>query len=173
MKFTRVATLCFAALMIFTVLSGCTAATAYQKSIYNDDSKIVKQADSFNFKTRIGNTTDKESSVKFGTFYGMETIWFVESEGNGTITFQYSSKVDKRKFKCVLITPKDKVIDVFEQSGEGEKSLDIPEGKNRIKIIGNNASGEIKLEIAADGDCVVKNVELNNFGSIYQKAFQQ
>src|SRR5690554_5764091 len=60
-------------LMVF-LLSGCTAVGEYQRSIYDDDTKVVKQGDSYTFTRRIGNTGKEGLSLDYQGFSGKQMI---------------------------------------------------------------------------------------------------
>lgn len=125
-------------------LAGCN--NTYQKSIYSDNSKIVQSGDSYSFKTRIGNQIDNNMDVQFSVFNGMQTIWTIDIKQNSKMKINYISKIDSGKFKVVLVTPDKKIINILENSKESSDILDIPPGKNIVKIIGYNAKGNIKMD---------------------------
>jgi len=146
-------------LLLAIVQVGCYSASAYQKSLYNDDKAIVKQNDSYNFVKRISTNTNDKSSVKFKTFYGMETLWVINSEGSGKALIDYTSEINKGKFKCVLVNPNNEVIELFTNNSKGSTEIDLKEGTSRIKIVGNDTGGEFSITIKSEGDAVVKKSE--------------
>lgn len=159
MKNFKIIKLLVLTIILVFLAVGCSSISAYQKSIYYDDSIIAKTADSYTFTSRVGSTTHKESSIKYGTFIGMETIWVIESKGQGSFTIEYDSKVKKGEFKVVLITPDNNVTNILKQNQGGTTKIKAPKGKSRIKIVGNEAGGECLLIIKTEGDTVIKTFE--------------
>lgn len=151
---------------IFIVLSlslfllgvgGCNVSD-YQKSIYSDNSKIAKEADSYTFNNRIGSTNKNETNIEFSAFTGMETIWIIEVKEEGSVSVNYESKIENGDFKTVLISPNGVLTNIFEQSKSGTSTLNLQKGKNRIKIVGNDAKGEVTLLIKIDEDMQIYNL---------------
>lgn len=141
------------------ILSGC-AVSEFQKTVYNDDSKIVKQADSYNFRSRVGTTTNEKSEIKFTTFYGMDTLWSIEAKEEAAITVEYELKIEKGNFKIVLIGPDNKVITITDGGKSGKQELKLQKGNSRIKIVGKDAKGQVKMYIKGDRNLKIK--KLNN-----------
>ena len=138
---------------------GCSKISSYQKSIYDDNSKIAKAGDSYSFKNRVGNTMNNKATINFTTFYGMQTLWNIQSEGNGRITIQYYSNTKKGKFKVVYIDPNNEIENILQQSGEGTIKIDTKKGKSRIKLVGDNGGGTVKLNLEAQGDVRIENID--------------
>lgn len=142
-------------ILILGIVTGCNV-NDYQKNIYSDNSKIVKEGDSYTFKNRLGSTTKDEINIKFSTFYGMQTIWIIEASKEGVLTINYESQIKNGDFKTVLISPDDVVSHIFEQSENGNTTLNIPKGKSRIKIVGNGANGEVAITIKPDENMQIR-----------------
>jgi len=135
------------------ILTGCTK---YQRDIYNDDSKISGEADSYTFRTRLGNTYDDKAKFKFSKFYGMETLWVVNAKAEGAITLDIKAEVNNGKFKAVLISPDKQVSTIFEGSKEEKLEVKVPKGKSRIKVVGDGAKGEVNIIIKESDNIKVK-----------------
>jgi subtilisin-like proprotein convertase family protein len=133
-------------LMCIFALGGC-AVSDYQKSLYKDDSKIASQADSYSFRNRLGSASSGKASVKFGTFFGMDTLLAIEASQESTASLEVDVKINSGDFKVVLISPDNKVTTIAEGTKSGLQELKLQKGKSRIKIVGNNAKGEVKLNI--------------------------
>lgn len=127
-------------------LTGCRVSD-YQSSIYNDDSKIVKQADSYSFRNRIGSTSNDKTEMRFGTFYGVDSIWSMDAKADDIVNIEYDIKIERGNFKVVLINPDNKVTTIAEGSKSGKEELKLQNGKSRVKVVGNNAKGAIKLSV--------------------------
>jgi hypothetical protein len=130
--------------ILLVTLTGCRVSD-YQSSIYNDNSKIIKQADSYNFKNRIGSTSNDKSEMKFGTFYGVDSIWSIDAKADDIVNIEYDLKIERGNFKVVLISPDNKVTTIAEGNKSGKEELKLQDGKSRVKVVGNNAKGAIKL----------------------------
>lgn len=138
-------------------MAGCSKVNTYQKEIYNDNSKISSQADSYSFVKRIGSTKNNEASISFGTFNGVETIWGIDSEAAGNVSLDYNGEITNGKFKVVLVTPDNEVIKVFESSDNKSLTIDLNKGQSKIKIVGNDAKGKVQLFIKTDGNIKIFN----------------
>ena len=140
------------------IFTGCSKVSSYQESIYSDESKIINEADSYSYLTRTGTTKDNKSTVRFKTFNGMETIWTINTEEEGTLTIEYNTVIKQGKFKLVLIDPNNDVQTIIEQPGSGTASIEMKKGKSRIKIVGLDAQGEIQAILSASKNMKVKSV---------------
>jgi hypothetical protein len=141
------------------LLTGCSA-SEFQKSVYNDDSKLIKQADSYSYKSRVGSTTSEKSEIKFGSFFGMDTLWSIEAKEEAVVTLEYDIKIEKGDFKVVLIGPDNKVITIVDKGNSGKQELRLQKGNSRIKIVGKDAKGQVKINISGDRNLKIK--KLNN-----------
>lgn len=135
-------------LIISIAFYGCAGPTDYQKSIYNDESKISKDGDSYYSINRYDISSKNTIEMKFGKFYGSQTIRLIESSKEGTISVSFKSEVSRGKIKCVLITPDKKVTNIFEQDDEGTTDLKVQKGKNLIKVVGFDAKAKFSLEVS-------------------------
>ena len=131
--------------LAISVLTGCINDPAY-KGIYTSDQQIIKQADSWSYGSSVGPITAEGTTLSYKDFSGMDTFWRLEVSENSTLTIDYSSVVNGGQFKLVLITPDNTVSTVFEQ-GQDSKTLNLPAGKSRIKIVGLKASGELNVSL--------------------------
>lgn len=142
--------------LIFVFSAGGCSVSEYQRNLYKDDSKIISQSDSYNFKNRLGSNSNGKASIKFGTFYGMDTVFTIEASNEAVAMLEIDSKVDSGNFKVVLISPDNKVVILAEGTKSGAQELKLQKGKSRIKIVGNNAKGEVKLNIKDNENIKVK-----------------
>jgi hypothetical protein len=138
-------------------LTGCSVSD-YQKSIYDDDSKIASQADSYNFRSRSGNTSNEKTEVKFGAFYGADTLWTINANKDSVLTVEYDVKLEKGDFKVVLIDPDNKIIAIVSGQKAGEQEVKVKSGNSRIKIVGKNAKGQVKINITGNKDLKIKRI---------------
>lgn len=139
--------------MIF--LYGCSSASKDQKNMYDDDSLIQRDGDSFNFSKRSGDTNNSKMEVEFAEFYGCETIWNIEVSKQGEIKFDFDSKVNSGEFKGVLISEENEITTIFEGIKQGSHMIIVPNGKYRFKIVGNSTSGKVKVDLILENEMKV------------------
>ncbi|GAA0736732.1 50S ribosomal protein L7ae [Clostridium oceanicum] len=144
--------LIFISLIIsISMLIGCNNT---MDNIYNDNSKIVKEGDTFGLDEthEVAKNGIYKGIVKLS---GTGTIWTYKSDKNLNLKVPYTFSVKSGKAKIVLISPNNKVTVLAENTGkntEGEiKKLTIPikKGNNRIKLVGYKKAN-ITLEIHID-----------------------
>jgi len=156
----RINKLILSILLVATMLiMGCSFVSNYQKSIFDDEKKIIKDSDSYTYGIRKGNATGNEFNIKFSSFTGMETIFKLKSDGENHIIVDYESVVKDGQFKVVLITPDDEVIDIVNATKEGKEKFDLKDGVSRIKLVGKKAKGEISIKIDSSDNVEIKRVE--------------
>jgi hypothetical protein len=139
--------LTFLLCLLVITLGGCSSISNYQKSIYNDDTKIAKEADSYSYLKRVGNVKDNKVTLTFEKFNGSDTIWTINTKEDGSINVNFSADIEKGGFKAVIITADNKVSNIFENTINGSREIRVLKGKNRLKFIGDGASGEINITI--------------------------
>ncbi|WP_178023947.1 hypothetical protein [uncultured Paenibacillus sp.] len=138
------------AVALLGILSGCSLATERQKQLYDDESELAQEGDTFTYVKRVGVTNNESSSVSFSSFYGMETIWIIHVSAKGQVTFLNKQEIDGGRFKLVAIGPGRQVTTLAEGNSEGKMEMKVGPGTYRIKFVGNNAKGKVKTEIEAD-----------------------
>ena len=104
---------------------------------FYDDSLIVLEGDSYTYLDKLGNI----ENLTFKGFSGTETI-FSASE-NMIISLSCEYEISKGEFKVVLINENNEILIIENLS---TITLNVNKG-SRIKIVGANSNGEIKLII--------------------------
>lgn len=134
--------------LLFTLLimSGCTLTDPYQKSVYNDNAKIAREADSYSFASRVGKTEGNKLDINFSDFYGKQTIWQIAAAEDCILETNVQSDVTGQ-FKICLVNPDKEVAIISEGTNTEKISLNVPKGANSIAIVGNNASGRVSFTI--------------------------
>jgi hypothetical protein len=143
------------AIILAFLLVGCSGSSGYQKSIYNDDTKISRTGDSYCFKDRIGGAKDNELSLIISAFFGKQTIWKILTDQGGTLNLKIKTDVFSGKFKVCLIDENKQVSVISEDTNNQSFSLAIPKGESFIAIVGNNANGKIDAIIISKEDVLV------------------
>ncbi len=132
-------------ILIIITITGCNSATNYQKSVFDDEDKIIKDKDSHTYKNRIGKTVGNEIDLKFSSFTGIETINRIDVNEEKETIFTLQSTIEEGDFKVVLITPEDEIINILEDTSGGTKSIILKKGISKIKLVGKKAKGEVKI----------------------------
>lgn len=136
---------CLICLILIIPFSGCNND---QKLYYDNDKKISQSSDNFSYMTRSEESqSNNETSIKFSSFDGSDTIWNIEVEEDSNITFEYETNITGGKCKGVLITPEDKIEKIFEGSENNENIISLNKGNYRFKLVGLSAKGEVAFKI--------------------------
>lgn len=158
MKNSNRALLIILVMATIVTIIGCSPVVDYQNSISNDD-KIVKDSDSHTYLVRHGKSKGNETDIKFTSFSGTDTIFKITSDTETAIVFNFESIVDKGDFKVVLITPEDEIVEIVNGEQGGSETIQLKEGKSRVKLVGRKAKGQIKMNIEAGEDIKIKAID--------------
>jgi hypothetical protein len=142
-------------LLFLLLFTGSSRTYSYQKTVYDDVSKISAQGDSYTFKSRQGEIGENQSVLKFDGFYGKRSLWEVELPNDDRIHMEIQTKIDKGRFKICVINDKNEVWIISENSVNETQELALQKGKYYICMVGDKAEGEMDMTLSAD-----KNVEL-------------
>lgn len=119
-----------------------------QEKMYDDSSKIIKSGDSYTFYTCTSTwDSNKEMSMKFGSFSGTDTIWSFDVKKDTEVTFNYESNIDDGEFKVVLINPNKEIENILEGTVKDKNTIKVSKGEYRIKFVGKKAKGKINISI--------------------------
>ncbi len=136
-------------LLSLFIISGCTLTDPYRKSVYNDNTKIAREADSYTFGSRLGRTEGNKLNIDISQFYGKQTIWSIAA-GEDCI-LETSVKADVTgQFKICLVTPDKSVVIISEGANTENINVNVPKGSNSIAIVGSNAGGKVSINIAVN-----------------------
>lgn len=137
MKYKYVVTVLVWALLFTTCMIFNTYQINQKGEYYYDNEFIVKDQDSYSYRTRRGENTD----FSFKDFNGTETI--VRMNQVSMIEIEMDSEINQGEFKIVMITPSNEIIELH----EGINYFNLSEtGEYRVKIVGNQATGKMKLD---------------------------
>ncbi len=127
--------------------SANNAGDGEEMKIYDDDSKIVSEGD--NCALSQYGSEDTGSGYKFtlGDFSGGKTIYHLNAKADSTVDVKFDCKTESGKFKCVFIGTDNKITNIVEQNGNGNLSLKLAKGENRIKIVGLSAKVELTVDV--------------------------
>lgn len=109
------------------------------------DSDIISEGDTYNFRIRKMEISDEQFSIEFKNFKGVQTVWLIDSYQTNQFLIEYDYTVSKGNFKMVLVTPDEKIINIFEKGNNCIFNTTI--GRYRIKIIGFDGSGSLNVNL--------------------------
>lgn len=120
-----------------------------KQRIFDDANQLVLDYDDYSYSTKRGRNMNDTSSLEF-EFSGMDTIWDIKAQSEGILHINFQSIIASGEFKVLLITPSDEIVTILEQSKSNEKDIQISEGISKIKIVGRDAKGELKMTLTAN-----------------------
>lgn len=134
-------------LIMGVVIAGNSLSTANsQDTIYDDNSRIIEDGDSYSYVGRNGYVTSNDMLLTYN-MSGMETLWDVKASCGSALNVDYSSLLIYGRCKLVLIDPNGSVTTIFEGDGSGKKSLCLKKGTYRIKLVGQGAKGQVDVKV--------------------------
>lgn len=137
-------------LCVVILLTGCASSDA--SSVYDNDRKIASQSNTYNKVNYEMSENNGTITLSCEVFEGMDTIWSYTASKDMEVDIRYSLKAERGKTKLVQILPDGTLVTIVEVTSESEgvegieKTLQLKEGKNRIKIIGGKDTS-INLEM--------------------------
>ena len=133
-------------------LSSCTTIGDLQKRAYEDDSIIAAVGDSYTYANRLGNVRISELSVEFADFYGKETVWEITAHEETMLDLDVSAAITKGKLKLCHVSEANQVTTIFENTHTEVISVSVPQGVNRLILVGYGADGKVSVKIQPDND---------------------
>lgn len=138
-------------IFLISFIEGCNMSynrnTVYG-NIYNDNDKISQISENHIYTTAsTTKDSDRNLSLKYSGFLGVDAIWSINSKEDGEITLDYDSKVNSGDFKVVLVYPNKDIENILVGADSGSKTIKLSKGEYVLKIVGNNANGNVKLTI--------------------------
>jgi len=122
-----------------------------QKGLYDKDSAINQEGDTHSYRHYDqSEAVDHKLVLRYGTFDGYDTFYHINVTKAGQATIKYDVKVDRGRFKIVLAAPERKLTKIAEGSGAGSKTIKLEPGEYLIKIVGDKATGDIKMSVSTD-----------------------
>lgn len=145
--------------LIVILCTGCSKISSYQRSIYDDNTKIVAKADSYFFKRRTGKTDNNELSIRFEDFTGKQKIWEIEAKENSAFLIDCNTEISNGEFKICLINEEKEVINIAEGNKAEKLTIDIKKGVSFITIVGNEAKGKLDLTLTENDKIYASQIE--------------
>ncbi len=147
-------------LLAAAALSACGSPKVDMQAIYTDDAKIAAQGDSYTYQNRLGSVdTADQLDLEYQGFSGSDTIWSLEVNADSPLEVTCDSRVSSGDFKAVLVTPEKTVEVICEGTQAGEKTFDLKAGSYALKLVGRQASGEVKIALNPGGAVTLETVE--------------
>ena len=145
-------------LMLFSlclVLGSCSfmgniCLGSYSPSIVDDEQKMLQAGDSFFYRNRNLSLTNRNASLSFRGFHGIETLYRLDCDQSGYVTITISSSVDTTHFKLVLVdTVRQEVVTLIQGSGYANRTLNLRAGRYNIKTVGYDVEGSVSINLSA------------------------
>jgi hypothetical protein len=86
--------------------------------------------------------------MSFRLFYGVYTLYDLDIKDNESVVIDFESVETSGQFKTVIVTPENEILTIAEGNDKGKVSLDLTEGKYKIKIVGKDAQGSLAINLA-------------------------
>lgn len=150
-------------IMILLVLGLCGCRTNPMLAVYNDDSKIASDSNSYNLINDEQSIENQNYEGSIEKFEGMDTIWTYDAMEDINLDIEYQVSVHTGKMKLVLIAPDDTLTTIVEVTPKNtmknieNTTLELKKGKNRIKVVGGKNT---KLDL----DISIPEGEFSNLG---------
>lgn len=127
-----------------------------EKSSYDNNQAISQEWDTHEYRYYDQSSPDHNLDLKFESFNGYDTFYRINSNQPKKISVKYDTNVDNGRFKIVIVSPQQRLTKIAEGSGQGNKTITLEPGESRIKIVGDNAAGTVKMMIVGgDGIKVI------------------
>lgn len=130
-------------------------AASYQHSIYDDDSKIASDANSYSYFNKSSITQNDVTQLKF-KLTGVDTLYELNSKDNATVNIDYNCNISNGKFKIVLVSPDKNITTIIDKSCSESKEIPITSGKSKLKIIGDDAEVQLQVSISSKDNVSIR-----------------
>ncbi len=149
MRIKNLIILMFNGLMIL-VLAGCMNMQEEKRESLYDDAVIVEEVDDYTYSNKMRRVLNNEAKIGFSSFTGVDLVMNITTIRNQEIEIDYLSKITSGDFGIVLILPDNEVVTILNGSQEGTGTFSIKKGLNRIKILGKESTGDIRIKVSGD-----------------------
>ncbi len=125
-------------IMIFLMslsLSACNFSE--HGALYDDEERMLATGDTYSFLGKI----EMNHSIEFNRFSGIYTLKSINV--NGTITINVAMNITSGRFKVILVSDDDGIIELV----EGENQLTLIDDRARLRIVGDDAKGSLDYSI--------------------------
>lgn len=139
--------------LVVVGLSFTACGTNTIAAIYDNDSRIASQGNSFSYYADVKQTIDDnqyKSSVH--GMDGMDTVWTLDAEDDTEVEIDFNIQHQSGEMKLVLISPDGETENIIEcteeTSVEGSPVYELKKGENRIKVVSKDkAEFDLNLSI--------------------------
>ncbi len=149
----------FILIIMLPFLIGCHSFSASQDKIFDDDSLIVKEGDSYTYKDRLGGfETNLEPdtsriveihiTLEYSKFYGKETFFTITVNEQETMSLNViSTTTGEGRLKFCWIHPDQSITIIFTNTFIQSLSQVLEVGKNRFALVGYDANGSLTMDV--------------------------
>ncbi|PKM70308.1 MAG: hypothetical protein CVU93_02745 [Firmicutes bacterium HGW-Firmicutes-18] len=135
-------------IIIIGTMTGCNTLTAAQRHAIENDRYVLRDSDSYRFTFRQSKRSPDGFDMSFRLFYGVYTLYDLDIKDNESVVIDFESVETSGQFKTVIVTPENEILTIAEGNDKGKVSLDLTEGKYKIKIVGKDAQGSLAINLA-------------------------
>lgn len=146
-------------LLSLFIISGCrfNSTKVVQEDVYTNNDRLVQQSDTFSYTNSAKKSrSEKELSLEFNTFTGVNTLWMVSSDTEQELKIDIDQQINDGKFKTIVVSDdkETREINVLNEGSQAKSaSISIePNTEYYIKIVGSQAKGNIKMELSSEHD---------------------
>ncbi len=139
----------FNGLIIFA-LTGCMNMQEEKRESLYDNAVIVEEVDDYTYSNKMRRVLNNEAKIGFSSFTGVDLVMNITTIRNQEIEIEYLTKITSGDFGIVLILPDNEVVTILNGSQEGTGTFNIKKGLNRIKILGKESTGDIRIKVSGD-----------------------
>ncbi|MEG0550671.1 MAG: hypothetical protein RR554_05895 [Vagococcus sp.] len=149
-------------------LSGCLfigSSCSRQKAFddYDDQERGLNLQDAFEYdykKKEIFTSNKLDAKVKFS---GIDTLWELDCQKNDELVIAYKTENKTGKFKVLLVKPDQEMELIVENTETGTSTLEIPKGKNYIRIVGSQSEADIEMsyKVGTQTKIIMNKIEEN------------
>lgn len=108
--------------------------------VYDDTAKIAGEDILLHYSSTSFIKRKKYSyQARELQLHGSDTYIIYDMKTSATVEMIYLTELVSGKFKIVLVDPKNQVTNLAEGTGSGTKTISLKQGRNRIKLVGNQA----------------------------------
>ncbi len=140
-------------IMSALVMAGCSNVSAMQQKGYEDKEFLTSDSCSYTYQSKVGNVDSESAELEFKGFSGNDYLWYVDASEDTQVECTGSINVNKGDFKIIAVSEDKELTTVWENiesdNNENNIIIDVPEGRNVIKIVGRKSSGDINLRIVS------------------------
>lgn len=154
--------MCLVVLVIALVIPGSPLLTFFSAGsqnhqVYDNQTRLVSQADSYTYANRKGTTGPVALDLTFN-LDGIETLWELTCTKDTTLSYTSDLNLKSGRAKLILVGDDDTLHTLVEGNQAGDFSLPISKGHYRVRIVADQGIGQVLLNWSFDLSDVIMTV---------------